>query len=75
MITRAVFYSHDPSFYSFFYVWVGLFAFYFFGREWGVAHMALVGVLYAWVLVALGQSAPVARWVMTVATVAVGGNR
>ncbi len=36
VITRAVFYSHDPSFYSFFYVWVGLFAFYFFGREWGV---------------------------------------
>ncbi len=73
VITRAVYYSHDPSFYSFFYVWVGLFAFYFFGREWGVAHMALVGVLYAWVLVEVGQSAPVARWVMTVATVAVGG--
>ena len=73
VITRAVYYSDDPSFYSLFYVWVGLFAFYFFGREWGVAHMAFVGVLYAWVLVALGQSAPVTRWVMTVATVAVGG--
>ena len=73
VITRAVYYSDDPSFYSLFYVWVGLFAFYFFGREWGVAHMAVVGVLYAWVLVALGQSAPVTRWVMTVATVAVGG--
>ncbi|MEK6326974.1 MAG: sensor domain-containing diguanylate cyclase [Actinomycetota bacterium] len=73
VITRAVLYSNDPSFYSFFYVWVGLFAFYFFGREWGVAHMALVGVLYAWVLVALDQTAPVARWAMTVATVAVGG--
>jgi diguanylate cyclase (GGDEF)-like protein len=73
VITRAVYYSHDPSFYSFFYVWVGLFAFFFFGREWGVLHMALVGIAYAWVLVEAGHSAPVGGWVMTVATVAVGG--
>jgi diguanylate cyclase (GGDEF)-like protein len=72
-ITRAVYYSHDPSFYAFFYVWVGLFAFYFFGREWGVLHMASVGIAYAWVLVQVDESAAVARWVMTVATVAVGG--
>jgi len=73
VITRAVYHSHDPSFYSFFYVWVGLFAFFFFGREWGVLHMALVGIAYAWVLIESGHSAPVAHWVMTVATVAVGG--
>ena len=73
VITRAIYYSHDPSFYSFFYVWVGLFAFLFFGREWGILHIALVGIAYAWVLVEAEQSAPVARWVMTVATVAVGG--
>lgn len=73
VITRAIYYSHDPSFYSFFYVWVGLFAFLFFGREWGVLHMALVGIAYAWVLIEVGQSALVARWMMTVATVAVGG--
>jgi len=73
VITRAIYYSHDPSFYSFFYVWVGLFAFYFFGREWGVIQMALVGIAYAWVLVEMGHSAPVARWVMTVGTLAVGG--
>jgi diguanylate cyclase (GGDEF)-like protein len=73
VITRAVYYSHDPSFYSLFYVWVGLFAFLFFGREWGFLHMALVGIAYAWVLAEVGQGAPVARWVMTVATVAVGG--
>jgi diguanylate cyclase (GGDEF)-like protein len=72
-ITRAIYYSHDPSFYSLFYVWVGLFGFYFFGRELGVLHMALVGIAYGWVLIELDQSAPVARWVMTVATVAVGG--
>jgi diguanylate cyclase (GGDEF)-like protein len=73
VITRALHESHDPSFYSFYYVWVGLFAFFFFGREWGVLHIALVGIAYAWVLIELGQSAPVARWVMTVGTVAVGG--
>jgi diguanylate cyclase (GGDEF)-like protein len=73
VITRAVYYSHDPSFYSFFYVWVGLFAFLFFGRNWGVLHMALVGIAYGWVLLEVEVSAPVAHWVMTVATVAVGG--
>ena len=73
VITRAVYYSHDPGFYSFFYVWVGLFAFLFFGREWGILHMALVGISYAWVLIEVGKSAQVAHWVMTVATVAVGG--
>jgi diguanylate cyclase (GGDEF)-like protein len=73
VITRAVQYSHDPSFYSLFYVWVGLFAFLFFGREWGIVHMVFVGIAYAWVLLDLEPSAPVARWVMTVATVAAGG--
>jgi diguanylate cyclase (GGDEF)-like protein len=73
VITRAIYYSHDPSFYSFYYVWVGLFAFYFFGRELGVLHMAVVGIAYAWVLVEMEHSAPVARWVMTVGTLAVGG--
>jgi diguanylate cyclase (GGDEF)-like protein len=73
VISRAIYYSHDPSFYSFFYVWVGLFAFYFFGREWGFLHMVAVGVAYAWVLAQVDQGAAVGRWLMTVATVAVGG--
>ena len=73
VITRAIYYSHDPSFYTFFYVWVGLFAFFFFGREWGVFHMAVVGIAYGWVLIEVEPSAAVARWVMTVATVAAGG--
>jgi diguanylate cyclase (GGDEF)-like protein len=73
LITRAIYASHDPSFYSLFYVWVGLFAFFFFGRKWGILQMALVGIAYAWVLVDAGHSAPVSHWVMTVATVAVGG--
>ncbi len=74
VITRAIYYSHDPSFYTFFYVWVGLFAFFFFGREWGVFHMAVVGIAYGWVLIEIEPSAAVARWVMTVATVAAGGD-
>lgn len=59
------------SFYSFWYVWVGLYAFFFFGRRWGAAHMVLIGVAYGWVLTQVPQTSPIARWVMTIATIAI----
>lgn len=74
IITRAVYYSDEPSgFYSFFYIWVGLYAFFFFGRAWGSAHMVLVGIAYGWVLTQAPHTAPVGRWLMTVGTIAVAG--
>jgi diguanylate cyclase (GGDEF)-like protein len=74
VVTRAVYYGDDPDgFYSFWYVWVGLFAFFFFGRFWGLVHNAFAGVAYAWALLQISQSVPVARWTMTIGTLLVAG--
>jgi diguanylate cyclase (GGDEF)-like protein len=74
VITRAIYYAHDPgAFYSLWYVWVGLYTFFFFGRRWGAAHMAIVGIAYAWVLSEVEQTSPLSRWVMTVGTIAIAG--
>jgi len=73
-ITRAVYYSGEPSgFYTFFYIWVGLYVFFFFGRFWGTLQMVLVGATFAWVLTEVQHSAPVGRWLMTVGTIAISG--
>ncbi len=72
--TRAVYYSSDPSgFYAFFYVWIGLFVFFFFPRRAALLHVAWVGVCYGWVLAVSGKSGSVADWTMGVTTIAVGG--
>src|SRR5438270_12927532 len=43
LITRAVVLSGDPvSFYSLWFIWVGLYAFYFFTRAAAAAHVALI---------------------------------
>ena len=74
VVTRAVYYGDDPSgFYSLWYLWVGLFAFFFFGRFWGIVHTAIVGGAYAWALWQISQSVPVARWTMTIGTLLVAG--
>ncbi len=74
IITRAVYYGHDAgTFYSLWYVWVGLYSFFFFGRLWGLLQLALVGVTFAWVLTELPPASSVVRWLMTIATVLIGG--
>jgi diguanylate cyclase (GGDEF)-like protein len=74
-ITRAVFYSGEAgSFYSLWYVWVGLYSFFFFGRRWGMVHLGLVAVAYGWVLTQLPYSSSVVRWLMTLATLAIAGT-
>ncbi len=74
LVTRAVYYGSDPSgFYSLYYLWVGLFAFFFFGRFWGIVHLAIIGTAYAWVLTQVASSLPLAQWVMTMATLAIAG--
>src|SRR3954449_3321983 len=73
-VTRAVYFSNDAgTFYSLWYVWVGLFAFFAFDRPWAIAQLGLVGVTYAWVLTQLPPSSSVVRWIMTVGTVIIGG--
>jgi diguanylate cyclase (GGDEF)-like protein len=74
LITRAVLLSGDSvSFYSVLYIWVGLYAFYFFSRLVAAAHVGLVAVLFGITLIRMDASSPVVRWLITVATLIVAG--
>jgi diguanylate cyclase (GGDEF)-like protein len=74
IITRAVYYSGGAaSYYSVWYVWVGLFAFYFFTRRQALGHVAAVAVAYAVVLRLHHDPAGAARWLTTIGTLLVAG--
>ena len=74
VITRAVFYGMNPEgFYTYWYLWVGVYAFFFFGRTWGLIHLGVIGAAYGWVLTELPEETPVASWVVTMAGIAVAG--
>ncbi len=74
VVTRAVYYGHDPSgYYTIWYLWIGVYSFFFFGRVWGLVQMAAVGAAYGWVLTQLEGPTPVARWVVTVGSILVAG--
>ena len=74
VVTRAVYYGHDPSgYYTIWYLWIGVYSFFFFGRVWGLIQMAVVGGAYGWVLTELGGPTPVARWVVTIGSILVAG--
>jgi diguanylate cyclase (GGDEF)-like protein len=74
VVTRAVYYGMDAGgAYTFWYLWVGVYAFFFFGRRWGSAHLAAIGASYAWALNALDASGPITRWVVTLGSIAVVG--
>jgi diguanylate cyclase (GGDEF)-like protein len=74
LVTRAVLASGDNnSFYSVWFLWIGIYAFYFFTRAAAAAHVALVAALYAVTLIVDTPSSPVARWLTTVATLVIAG--
>src|SRR4051794_19392498 len=74
VVTRAVYYGHDPSgYYTIWYLWIGVYAFFFFGFRWGLIQMAVVGAAYGWVLTELDGPTPVARWVVTIGSILVAG--
>ena len=74
VVTRAVYYGHDPSgYYTFWYLWICVYAFFFFGPRWGAAHVGAVGLAYAWVLTQVSGPTPVPRWVVTVGSILVAG--
>src|SRR5688572_16760830 len=74
VVTRAVYYGEDAGgYYTFWYLWVGVFAFFFFGRGWGMAHLAAIGIAYGWALAVLDASTPVVRWMMTLGSILVAG--
>jgi diguanylate cyclase (GGDEF)-like protein len=73
-VTRAVYFSNEPnSYYSFFYLWAALYAFYFFGRLWGMVQMAAIGISYGWVLLAIDAETPISRWLMVVSSLTFAG--
>src|SRR5688572_29183570 len=72
LITRAVLLSGEAvSFYAAWYVWIGLYAFYFFGRAAAASHVLFAAALYAGTLALEPATSPVARWLTTVATLVV----
>ena len=74
LIARAVLLSGDrASFYSVWFIWVGLYAFYFFTRAAVAAHVGFVAAIYALTLAHTGASSPFARWLTTVTTLVVTG--
>jgi diguanylate cyclase (GGDEF)-like protein len=74
IVTRAVYYGHDPSgYYTIWYLWIGIYAFFFFGTRAGGAQMAAIGVAYGWVLTQLSDETPVVRWVVTIGSIVVAG--
>jgi diguanylate cyclase (GGDEF)-like protein len=74
IVTRAVYYGDDPSgYYTIWYLWIGVYAFFFFGVRWGALQLAAAGAAYAWVLADLDGSTPVVRWVVTIGSILVVG--
>src|SRR3954447_5249289 len=74
IVTRAVYYGHDPSgYYTFWYLWICVYAFFFFGPRWGALHVGFVGAAYAWILAQLSGPTPVSRWLVTVGSILVAG--
>ena len=72
-VSRAGYYSHDPSgFYTLFYVWIGLYAVFFFSRGVAVLYLAEIALAYAWLLIADDANAAAARWVTTIGTLVLG---
>jgi diguanylate cyclase (GGDEF)-like protein len=69
-VSRATYYSHDPSgFYSVFYVWIGLYVVFFFRRPIALSYLGAVGAAYAILLAIEDQNAALARWVTTIGTI------
>src|SRR5918999_762202 len=73
VITRAILAGGEVDLYSLWYLWVALYTFFYFGRAWGAAHMALVAAAFGIALIAEPTSSPLAHWVMTVGTITIAG--
>ncbi|MEA2390103.1 MAG: hypothetical protein QOK31_212 [Solirubrobacteraceae bacterium] len=76
LITVCVFFGGDDSAaYTLLYVWVALYAFYFFSVGAAVAHVVFASAVYASVLIARDLSnVPEVQWLMTAGTISVAGT-
>jgi diguanylate cyclase (GGDEF)-like protein len=74
LITATVYFSHEGNgLYAAFYIWAGFYTFFFFGLRGGALQLGLIAASYAWVLIEVPHSVPVARWLLAVGTIAVAG--
>jgi PAS domain S-box-containing protein len=73
ILTLANYYVEATVLYPLIYTWTGLYAFYFFRLRVALAHMALIGVGYAIVLVLVDPPGPVVRWLLAVGTPLIAG--
>src|SRR3954466_4801589 len=74
VVARAIYYSGETvSFYSTWFIWIGLVAFSFMRLRVAAAYLAYTSAVYALTLVDEPGSSPVARWLTTVATLVVAG--
>jgi PAS domain S-box-containing protein len=55
------------------FTWTGLYAFYFYRPPVALAHLAVIGIAYAIVLVVQEPSSPVVRWVLAIGTPGIAG--
>lgn len=74
IVTAAIYFSGEgSSAYVLFYLWVAVYAFYFFGRAQAFLQLGLVASAYAVVLLVREPSVPLVRWLITVGTLVVAG--
>ena len=74
LVTRAVLVSgENVSFYSVWFLWIGLYAFYFFDRIAASVHVAFASALYGLTLIVHTPESPLARWLTTIATLIIAG--
>lgn len=74
VITWCIYHGGEAgTMYSFFYVWVSCFAFFFLGRRWGLFHVLLVAIAFGMLLVLEEHGLSVARWLLAISTITVAG--
>ena len=73
ILSLANYFVEATVLYPLLYTWTALFAFYFFRLDVALAHVALIAVCYAIVLILVEPSSPVVLWLLAVGTPLVAG--
>ena len=73
ILSLANYYVDTTVIYPLMYTWTALFAFYFFRVEVALAHIALIAVSYALVLILVDPPSAVVRWLLAVGTPLIAG--
>jgi PAS domain S-box-containing protein len=73
ILSLANYYVDTTVIYPLMYTWTALFAFYFFRVEVALAHLALIAVCYAAVLIVVDPPSAVVRWLLAVGTPLIAG--